>query len=307
MKKFLTTIILILMLYGLGKYYKEIVQFVMVNVVYQQEVLYKNDNKYSSNEDWMYVQKTTDFYPKSKQDILNIFYTGLNGGWDEITFYCDSKYTECIDDIKEMTDQSYLLSNINNFVKTYNTYNKIYVNMNNFGRVNITVQKLYSDETINIVNNKVEEIYNKLITDNMTDYEKIKVIHDYIINNTVYDQERANEVTSGNVTDYNYSSNTAYGALIQGKAICGGYTDAMALFLDKFGIKNYKISSEQHIWNYVYIDGSWKHLDLTWDDPVTSTGENVLTHNFFLINTETLESKNTGQHIYSKDVFLEAK
>ena len=81
----------------------------------------------------------------------------------------------------------------------------------------------------------------------------------------------------------------------------------MALFLDKMGIKNYKISSSSHIWNLVYIDGDWKHLDLTWDDPVLVNGENAITDIFFLISTDELYSKNTSQHIFDENVFSEAK
>ena len=137
----------------------------------------------------------------------------------------------------------------------------------------------------------------------MSDEEKIKAIHDYIINNTKYDEERANIVKSGTYDTLLHSSNTAYGALFNGKAICGGYTDTMALFLDKLGFKNYKISTNSHIWNVVYINGTWKHLDLTWDDPVTNTGKDILEYNFFLISDEELENKNTSQHNYDKSIY----
>ncbi|MFV0249976.1 MAG: transglutaminase domain-containing protein [Bacilli bacterium] len=307
MKKFLITMILCLILLGIYSYYKEIIQFLMINVVYREETLIKENNIYGKNEDWSYIQITDDFFPNETKDILNIFYTALSGGWDEVTLYCPIDYKSCIDDVKNIANESYLFSNINNFVSTYNTYNKIYVNLNTFGRVNIKIEKLYSAYEIEILETKIDEIYNKLITKDMSDYDKILVIHDYIVNNTSYDQERADLVNSGTVTDYNYASNTAYGALIQNKAICGGYTDAMALFLDKMGIQNYKVSSAKHIWNFVYIDGNWKHLDLTWDDPIISTGGNILTHNFFLIDTNTLEEKNTGEHEYDKNIFIEAQ
>ena len=81
----------------------------------------------------------------------------------------------------------------------------------------------------------------------------------------------------------------------------------MSLFLYKMGIQNYKVSSIEHIWNLVYIDGSWKHLDLTWDDPITDTGIDILTHNFFLITTEELTNKNVAEHDYDTSVFIEAK
>lgn len=306
MKKFFESLILILIIVGIYLYHNQIVSFIMMNIVYRDELLVKDSNEYKEENDWLYVKETDNFYPENKQDILNIFYTALNGGWDEVTFYCTDKYSSCLDDVKEMTSEDYILSNINNFVHVYNSYNHIYIKINNFGRVNIKIEKLYSDDQINDINNKIDEIYNSIITDGMSDYDKIKAVHDYIINNTIYDSDRANEIKSGLATDLKHKSNIAYGPLLEGKAICGGYTDAMALFLDKMGIENYKISSENHIWNLVYIDNEWKHLDLTWDDPVTSTGTNILTHTFFLVTTENLQSIDTTQHQFDKNIYMEA-
>ena len=79
----------------------------------------------------------------------------------------------------------------------------------------------------------------------------------------------------------------------------------MAIYLNKLGIKNYKISSEQHIWNYVYLDGRWYHLDLTWDDPVLSSGEEVLSDTYFLITTEELKKLNDSQHNFNTNIYQE--
>ena len=80
----------------------------------------------------------------------------------------------------------------------------------------------------------------------------------------------------------------------------------MAIFLNKIGIPNYKISGEDHVWNLVYLDGKWLHLDLTWDDPVTSNGENILLDKFFLITTDELKALNTGYHDFNEEYFVEA-
>ena len=67
---------------------------------------------------------------------------------------------------------------------------------------------------------------------------------------------------------------------------------------------NYKISNEEHIWNLVYTDGNWYHLDLTWDDPISDT--NVNRDTYFLITTETLEKLNDGTHHFDKEIYKEA-
>ena len=307
MKKLITTLILLGLIACIYFYSDKIIDFVMYNFIYAEDFKYDEANVYKREYDFSFVKRTDDFEPNNKQDILNIIYTALNNGWTDFSFFCPKEYESCLADVENITNDSTLISNINNYVGTFNSYNKIMVNMNSFGRINIVVDRLYDDKAIVEIENKINEIYNNLINDSMSTTDKIKAIHDYIINNTVYDEERSSEIKSGNITSLKHPSNTAYGPLFTGKAICGGYTDIMALFLDKMGILNYKISSERHIWNFLYIDGTWKHLDLTWDDPVVNTGENVLEDTFFLISTEDLINKEVTQHIFNKDVFIEAK
>ena len=55
---------------------------------------------------------------------------------------------------------------------------------------NVFIQYIYSEEQIKLINEKVDTLYNKLITSDMSNYDKILTIHDYIINNTKYDIER---------------------------------------------------------------------------------------------------------------------
>ena len=308
MKKLITTLILIGMIYGIYYYYEDIVEYVMYNFIYKDDFKRDEKNEYARDYSFEFVQLTDDFTPKKRQDILNIIYTSLNNGWDNFTFFCPRKeYKNCLDDVEKITNDATLISNINNFVGTYNSYNKIVVNMNSYGRVNISVDKLYNLDDIKTISNKIDEIYNEIITDNMTIEEKIKAFHDYIINNTSYDEERSNEIKSNAITSLKHPSNTAYGPLFTGKAICGGYTDAMALFLDKLGLENYKVSSEKHIWNLVNIDGKWKHLDLTWDDPVVNTGANMLIDTYFLIDADTLLKTESTQHNFNNNIFVEAK
>ena len=74
------------------------------------------------------------------------------------------------------------------------------------------------------------------------------------------------------------SENTAYGALVKGKAACEGYSKSAKIFFDLAAIESKVITGnarnaqggyEAHMWNIVKIEGNYYHLDLTWDDPVT--------------------------------------
>lgn len=303
----LSTIILLALLTVCLLYRTEIVTFVMGNITEYTKVNKPDDNPYTKKFDFEFVQNTNDFHVKDKQGILNVIYTILNSGKNSYTFYCSTDYDNCSKDLKEISENQILLSTINNMVSPYNSYQKLYVTTNSYGKSTITLDKLYSDEDIQSINTKIKEIKSQIIKDGMTNEEKIKAIHDYIINNSVYDEERAAQIENGDDTDYKYNSHKANGPLLEGKALCSGYSDAMKLFLDDLGIKNYKIANKNHIWNLVYLDGKWLHIDLTWDDPVTSDRSNMLLHKFFLINTDELLKLDNTNHGFNKDYYLELK
>jgi len=140
------------------------------------------------------------------------------------------------------------------------------------------------------VQNKVKEITNKVINPNMKDYEKEAALHDYIINNTKYD----NRYSSGNMPKESY---TAYGVLIHGVGVCQGYAQAMDRLLKACGIESKMAIGEAndgkgwigHAWNIVKLGGKYYHLDLTWDDPVSEDGSNEIRYSYFNVTDEQIE------------------
>lgn len=264
----------------------------------QNKIFLEANNDYKRPYSYYFVENVDEFVPYSYQGLINIIYTVLNNGWDTFTFYCPVEYTDCIDDIKKITNDNDILSHINNFAHPYNNFNNIQTTINSSGQIIIDIQKLYLDSHISEINFKVTEIMNRLITDDMDVEDKIKVLHDYLITNVSYDMDKVN----GNSA---YNSNSAYGSLIQGHAICSGYADAMAIFLTRLGIPNFKVSSETHVWNAVYINNKWYHLDATWDDQIDLYGRETLIHKFFLINSDNLKKYATTDHTFDLNYYQE--
>ncbi len=298
MKKVFYIIILLLMAYFAYSYRENIV--VIYNeyfVPLEKKVSILEKNKYYRDNNFNYVQNTDNFIPNNKQDILNIYYTVVNSGMKEFTFYCPNDYDNCIKDVNDLANDQNILSNINNFVHPFNSFKKLKTEVESTGKITLNIEKVYDDEMIIILNYKVDEIIKNNITNTDTNKEKIKKIHDYIINNTKYDKDRSDKKIT------NYKSDNAYGALIEGYALCGGYTDAMMLFLERFNIPNYKISTENHIWNYVKIDNDFLHLDLTWDDPISEDGKDILDDSYFLINDDKLKEIEKEEHNYNTDIY----
>jgi len=303
LKKIFSFLILILLFFLIINYREKVVSFILKEFIYKNEIAEFVPNQYFYNKDYDYVKLTDDFIIKNKDDIKNTIYTVLNGGVLEFNLYCDEEYLECLDDFEKMSTDYDVLANINNLVHPYNSYNELYISTNSFGKINIKVSKLYSDSEIEEINLKIEQIKQNIITDDMSTREKIRAFHDYIINNTKYDVEMSTKLMENpNVKNVN-NSNKANGVLNNNLALCSGYTDLMAIFLSSINIPNYKISTEQHIWNAIFVDNNWYHLDLTWDDPITNTFEDLLIHDFFLITTSELEQKDTSKHNYNKTVY----
>ena len=57
------------------------------------------------------------------------------------------------------------------------------------------------------------------------------------------------------------------------------------------------------MWNYVKINNEWLHLDLTWDDPVSEDGKDILDDKYFLIDDEALSKLEKDDHTYNADIY----
>ena len=261
----------------------------------ESKPIIKESNMYKRNYDYIRFTYTDDFSPLTKDDILNIYFNILNNGWEEFTFYCPKEYENCTKDIDEIANNQELMSKINNYVSPFNSFSSINTKIASNGEINVIVTHKYSKDKIDVLNSKISEIMSNLDLNDKTDRDKISLIHNYIINHSTYDDNAVNKNSP-------YDSTSAYGNLIEGYSICSGYSDAMALFLDRINIPNIKISSSNHIWNLVYIEGKWLHLDLTWDD----TEDSRLGNNYFLITKEKLNKLDRQEHTYDEEFFLEA-
>ena len=147
----------------------------------------------------------------------------------------------------------------------------------------VTVEYYITKEDLVRSKEKADEVLDAIVTEEMSDYEKVLVIHDYIVNNTSYAQVFNEE---------NLKAHTMFGVLIDGQAVCQGYTDAFHYMANKAGVRTInvegKADGQSHAWNMVDIDGEWYHIDTTWDDPVMETGEEILNYDFFNVTNDEI-------------------
>ena len=280
-------------------FFRTDISFILTSRSVERKYGQTQENSYFIEDYFNYIDNYEKAEVHSKQEIINSIYYLINSGSTYSKRYCAKDYDNCYHDMEELSSDANLLSILNNYVHPYNSFDSIIFNFDN-KVIEIEIKHTYSKEDINTINKKVDEVINNMDLNSKSTRDKIKIIHDYIINNTEYDS-----LKTENIEDNTYKSNTAYGVMIEGKGICSGYSDAMKMFLDKLNIVNYKVSNDQHIWNAVMLDEEWMHLDLTWDDPVSD--KNITRDNYFLITSKTLEFLADDVHYFDSNIFLEGK
>ncbi len=113
------------------------------------------------------------------------------------------------------------------------------------------------------VTNKVNEVYKSLQLDGKSSYDKLKAIHDYIIDHVEYDYDNYKN-------DAYLVKHATYSAAITGKTVCQGYATYFYRLANKAGIECRVVDGTgnggRHAWNLVKIDGKYYFVDVTWDD-----------------------------------------
>ncbi len=134
-----------------------------------------------------------------------------------------------------------------------------------------------------------EKLVRDLKTSKLSDMQKALILHDRLAVKCEYDES----VYTGTET---YKVYTSYGALVEGLAVCDGYTKAYSHLLNQLGISNKRCSSEEmnHAWNIVYINEKAYHVDVTWDDPSFANPADkpvgYVRHTNFMLSTNALHN-----------------
>ena len=250
-------------------------------------------NKYFINEDYGDFNNYNEIIVYNRNNLLDIFYTFINKGTEEFHFYCDPAYFGCKQDIINLIDEKDELLYINDFVHTFNMIDSIKVEFDG-EKVTFNTEKNYIYQESLALDSELKRIISENTTDSMSIEEKIKFLHNYIILNVEYDEKYAYDIKHG--IENNSLSYKANGALFDKKAVCSGYTDLMALFLSYLNIPNIKVSTNTHVWNAVYLDNKWYHIDITNDD----IGNNI-SYEYFMLDSN--EIHHDEYHNYSKIIY----
>ena len=125
----------------------------------------------------------------------------------------------------------------------------------------------------------VSSLLGSLGVNSMVSYSKIKTIYNWICQNVSYDYAHV-----GN-TEY-LKQFSAYGALIEGTAVCQGYAVLLYRLLLESGVDVRVIpgtgNGALHAWNIVELNGVYYNVDSTWDAGKDLYGYFLCSENDFL-------------------------
>lgn len=197
----------------------------------------------------------------------------------------DYKYSTRIGNLSEDEFNDFYLKFYCSRVDLFFLNSTVKYKVNSYGYVSecIFTYDNFSGSAENM-NSRISSAADSVIAEIPSDYDdahKLKYIHDYLVDNIVYDSESSD-------------CDNIFGALIRHRTHCQGFSKAMSYFCDKLSIPSLIITGEAggggHMWNMVELDNIWYHLDVTWDDP--DCGKRSST-NYFLISDSKIKETHT--------------
>lgn len=140
-----------------------------------------------------------------------------------------------------------------------------YSNQDGYYRVVYTLSYLdLSAEQKQAMFDEVDRIVEQGKQQTNSTVELLQYFQETLVDRVEYDERAAQSDSTKYPTAFH-----AYGALMEGKSVCQGYAYAFKLLCDKAQIPCWIVTGfykEPHAWNYVWLDGNYYMVDLTWDD-----------------------------------------
>lgn len=195
------------------------------------------------------------------------------------------------DDVESSDDCDYLWGNIAHYYLelTHSKDGKAYYK--------VEIEYYESAEEMQAVNQEVALAISKLNLEGMNEYEKVKTIHDYVVETICYD-------------DAINCSYSAYGGLINGETVCNGYALLFYKMCTEAGISCKFVSGPAgnisddnetvlHAWNIVEIDHIWYYVDTTWDDDDSHETPGKVYYDYFLVGETTMQQDHSLEWPYN--------
>ncbi len=229
-----------------------------------------------------------------RKSEFSVDFSGTEEEWnylfgDMLFFYYDMIM---LDNAATSDDSDYLVGNIN-FAKEYLKANLDETGLS--GELIFTPTYFETAEETEYVNTHTKEILADLGTSQMSDYSKVKAIHDFVCALITY-------------TDDVDNASSAYSAYARGEGLCNSYALCMYKLLVEAGVPCHWIGgsagtgrdSAGHAWNIVKLGDKWYNLDATWDD----ADDDNISYDYFLKGSTDFDEADPSQvHVMDNEYY----
>ena len=225
----------------------------------------------------------------TKKNYLKI-YNALLKHKTSVKFTIPGRLTDLTDIQNKMFSPAYNNKKLGDFayleglIKSYGE--GVYYSSSNKTECTLKFDYVYGSKKVSKLDKEIKNVVRNLGIDDKSDYDKVKYINNYIIDNVSY-YKGSLDLT---IKDFPC---TAYGALINHEAVCEGYSllfyrmcreaGIPLRFITGVGYDPVSNSTAAHAWNIVKINDKWYNIDVTWNDSGVSR---ELDNSYFLMNDE---------------------
>lgn len=229
------------------------------------------------------MAQTLNIVP-TKEETVKIVYEALKAGDETVRVQYVGSKKDIEAFAKSSVEEAFLIDDkesTDDFDYMKNKYRGYTAWISGAGMYTIHYKFDYSETKTQTdwVNKRIEQILKELKIENKSEYEKIKKIHDYIIENTSY--------------DLTVKYNSAYEGLKNNVTACQGYANMAYKMFEEAGVNSRIITGiadgEPHAWNIVKIGDVWYNIDCTWDDPIGG-GKHSNQYDYFLKSNKDFKS-----------------
>ena len=244
-------------------------------------------------------QLGTSFNPNNKELTLTLQYKNVNNDNTKslYTEYSISYYTQH-DSLNVKNNESprsdgfkLFIDDVTNTFEVATSEQLYYVLEHGYRPIiksdNTALKNLYD---------KMRKVLQDINNDEMTDYEKVLAIYEWLVMNVTYDRVALQLSSDPNVS--NFHSFYLEGVFGDNLAVCDGISKALVCLCNMEGIPAIRVTGtgrQNHAWNKVCINNSWYVVDATSGGSIINESFEVLTHRFFMITDENFSE------IYQED------
>ena len=240
----------------------------------------------------LYEQYRDNLVQRNTSFTLNVALNQQYGGYKNFNLLYEDLLFNAIDDQLSVssTDGDYLKYQLN---QTTGSVKMVRYDGRYYGQFTIKADYKDTAKEEQQVKSAVNSFVKSLKAKQLSDYDNLKAIHDYVLKINTYDYDAA----KNHNRSYAYS---AAGPFVYHKSVCQGYALAIHRLNEEMGYNDRIVNSNTHAWNIVKLNGKYYNIDATWDDTYNDAGQTNNKYRYFLKSDREMCDTKTAKEMHTR-------